>query len=569
MVGSSCKERAKTKHRSHGRFALSIAIGSATAVLGCTLEASISEPIDSEVAAASSYFQNLTLTAVNCRLVKVAFNRVSTFNNRPLRMYRLLRNGKVVNTVAPGQSTASVVTIADGWFFPADNTLHSYKVEVENDLGQTEQSAALSNRASACTSLTHDFVIVKTTPRDLAPYAEIAADDVLETMFGSATSSKSVTSYFKEVSYGKVNLTFVEHPGWLSIQKTHVEYCGPANKIETAPDGKKYCAGASAADAVALYGATIARDYPGRKIVWVVNGGYGGGAPYNGDIQYGAYELALGDLRSIFHEMGHYFDLFEGWGLTCPTELGWFGPSLSGLPDGSAPSGCYYATYQYAFDPMSGRSGHHFYGMHKYQMGWLKFGMNVLSKNALLPGRAAMMTLKAIDDPVLSTSTQVADHRLGRYQLETNGSSYFTFEYRRNTGMNAVSYAGQPVLKDGIYMTYFAGKNPTTSTAEGNVANIYGDVLVPSEEPYIAAGSPYRDPDRQLQVTLESIDAATKQATIKIHKLYAYTGSCVVTKDITNYVSAGYPCFCQRVFGAFVDKTATTVECKAGATPTR
>lgn len=561
-------------------LALGVLLIGASAASGCTLEAAEGEPVGEQVQeAVASYFQNLRLVEKNCRRVTVYFDRVTKFNNRPVVRFRLLRGGVVVNTVVPNfdKSSNIQISVGDGWFFPGDGTLHSYVVQVENDLGETQKSSALNHSATTCPALGHDFVIVKLTPSDLAPYSEVSADNKIKGLFGSTSSNKSVTSYFKEASYGKVNLAYVEKPGWLDIGMTHSQFCSGASNINTASDGKKYCADgpAKTVEAIALYSASIASEYPGKKVIWVFNGMSAGGASYNANIRYGALEIAQGDQRGLFHETGHYFDLTDGWGLRCPSSAGWFGPSLTGIPAPTPPSGCYFAAYAYALDPMSAGSGHHFYGIHKYQMGWLRRNLNVVTANALTTGRRTSVTVKAIDDPVLSTSTQFTDIRLARYQLDVSGSSYFTFEYRRNVGMNAVSYPNQPTLNDGIYMTYFPGKNPTTLTPEDDdTSRIYGDVLVPfpesaSAEPYITQTSPYIDADRQLRVTLESIDSSTSKATVKIHKAYAYTGTCVTATDNANYVSAGFPCFCSRAIGAFVNKTSTTVECKAGVAPTR
>ena len=529
--------------------------------------------------ATSSYFKNLKITEKDCRRVTLYFDRVTQFNSRPVARFKLYRDGVLVNTVTPNASKGASIpfSVGDGWFVPGDGANHSYYVIVENDRGQTGQSATLTHRANACPSIGQSFVIVKLTPSDLAPYSEIAADNRVKNLFASTSSQTSLYSYFKEVSYGKVSLSFVEEPGWLDVGMTHREYCSGSANIQTASNGKKYCASgfAKMAQGESLYESSMAAKYPGKKIIWVHNGvraGYGG---YNADISYGALEISDGDQRGVMHELGHYFDLTEGWGLRCPSSAGWFGPSLTGIPGPTPPSGCYFAQYAYAFDPMGGRSGHHFYGMHKYQMGWLNAARNVKKQTAVSTGRAALMTLKAVDDPTLSTSTQFSDYRLGRYQIETNGIGYFMLEYRRNVGMNAVSYPSQPALTNGIYMTYFPGRNPTTRTYEDDdMGGIHGDLLVPlpqntNAEPVITAGNPYVDPDRQLRITLESIDGANAKATVKIHKAYAYTGSCVTTKDTRNYVSAGYPCFCNRQIGAFVDKTSTTVECRAGVTPTR
>lgn len=524
--------------------------------------------------ATTSFFKNLVLVVRNCRHVTADFERVTTFNGRAVVRYRLWRNGEVVNTVTPDpdRSPSSHVTVGDGWFFPEDGT-NRYQVEVENDRGEKEKSATLTYTPTGCASLRQEFVIVKLTPSDLDPYSEIAEDGKIKTRFGTTTSNKSVRSFFNESSYRTLGLTYVEKSGWLDIGMTHADFCGGSSNVSTDESGRKSCASgrAKTRDARAAFEAEIARDYPNKPVVWIYNGMSGASAVYNSHIVSGAVDVARGDLRAIFHETGHYFGLTEGWGLRCPTSSGWFGPALTGIPGPTPPSGCYFAQYAYKYDPMAGQSGHDFYAMHKYQMGWLK-RINVAHQSFISTGRQVTMTLKAVDHPTLSTGS---DLRFGRYQLEANGSGYFLFEYRRNAGNSAVIYEGQTPLEEGIYMTYFAGKNPTTNTKEDSATSgDHGDLLVPyrqntDREPRITSSSPYIDPDRQLRVTLESIDTTNKKATIKIHKAYAYTGTCVATIDNANYVSAGYPCFCSRAVGAFVNKTSTTVECKAGTTPTR
>jgi len=149
------------------------------------------------IALAAAYFKNLKLGAKNCRRVTLYFDRVSTFKGRPVRRFRLFRDGNIVNTVTPNwDKDASIqISVGDGWFYPGDGAQHIYSVEVENDAGEKDQSARLTYRANTCPNRDQSFVIVKLTPSDLLPYPEIASDNRVQHLLGSSASERSLSSW--------------------------------------------------------------------------------------------------------------------------------------------------------------------------------------------------------------------------------------------------------------------------------------------------------------------------------------------------------------------------------------
>lgn len=521
----------------------------------------------------ASYFQNIDLNVRNCRQIMITFKGASQYRGRTITQFRLYRDDQLINTVTvkPDRSADSPVTLDDGWLFPADRAAHSYVAEVVNDAGQTERSAVIPHTAGACEIGTQSFVIVKLTPSDLPAYSHLANDGDLKKLFESATDERSVYSFYKEVSYGKANLSFVENPGWIDMGITLAEFCGGEDKIWTYLTRKSCTVTPSSAPrskAINSLKAAIATAYPGKDVIWIFNGMGGGWSAFEGDLELGAFQLEDKDRRGVFHELGHHFGLADGWGLRCPDSLGWFGSALTGISPTPSESACSFSVYGYKFDPMA-TSGHHFYGLHKLQMGFLE-NRNVKRLNAVALGRVVSFKLKAVDDPVMAPT--VADYRLARYPLGANKDASLLLEYRRQVGSNNQTYLDGERLPAGVYVTLFPGANPTQNTAPKTES--LGDLLVPvgsgNTEPKIIIGEPFVDADRQLYVRLDSIDDTKNEVSLTLRHVYAYTGaSCVTPKDNMNYVSQGYGCLCDRRLGAFIDKNTTTVECKAGVTPTR
>ena len=533
-------------------------------LLGCSSPETVESSDSLEQAANSSYFQDLRLESLNCREVTVLFDRVLTLAGRPVTRFQLLRDAKVVNTVTPTPDRTADVTIRDAWLTPGTGRTHRYHVRVENDQGYHEASAVLEWTAAPCPAPSTSYVLVKYQPSDLPAYPEISADGAILSYFTSNSDARSAKNYFKEVSYNKVSLDVVEYPGWLTLDATHRQLC--ETKIVSSPSGKKYCASPKASvlnpiktDVVP----EIERAYPGRKVILVLNGVESA----DSYPQFGAHRFldsAYDPYSTIYHEIGHHaFHFDEGWELVCPSGNSAFPPSFRQLPTGSADTGCYVLQYGSPHDPMNS-VGAHFHATHKLQAGWLT-PSDVVIRNSVPLGRDVSYTIRAVDTPSKSSSYKYAV--LFRYDDALDG--YIALEYRRRVGQNL----NVPDLTTGVYVTVFPGVNPTTTTVEADDTSIdFGDVLAPTPvagRSIVTTTEPFHDHHRSLRVSLTS--QTNTDATIKIATCHTAQPSaqCVTSQDGANYRSPGYCCFCGPKAGAWVQKTATTVECSIGATPTR